>query len=135
MGLLDFFKGKKEKTEEKKAPETTPKTPANQAKAQAQQPAATKPATPTTEPPKSQAQQPSAPKEATPATGQAKSQTTATPQFDSYTVKEGDSLSLIAKNYYGDTQKWNTIFNANKDKIKNPNLIKPGMVLKVPKNQ
>ncbi len=50
-----------------------------------------------------------------------------------YTVKSGDSLSLIAKHQYGDAKKWNTIFEANKSQIKDPDKIFPGMVLTIPK--
>jgi nucleoid-associated protein YgaU len=48
------------------------------------------------------------------------------------TVKEGDSLSKIAKRELGDANKWHAIFDANKDKIKNPDLIHPGQVLTLP---
>jgi nucleoid-associated protein YgaU len=47
-----------------------------------------------------------------------------------YEVKSGDSLSKIAKNYPGMT--WQKIFEANKDKIKDPNLIHPGQKLIIP---
>ena len=36
-----------------------------------------------------------------------------------YTVKEGDTLSLISKNFYGDAQKWTVIYDANKTTIEN----------------
>ncbi len=49
-----------------------------------------------------------------------------------YTVKPGDSLSKIAKAVYGDAGKWNAIYKANQDAIKNPDLIYPGQVLKLP---
>jgi nucleoid-associated protein YgaU len=49
-----------------------------------------------------------------------------------YTVVAGDSLSKIAKKIYGDGKRWKEIFEANKDKIKNPDLIHPGQVLKIP---
>ena len=49
-----------------------------------------------------------------------------------YTVVAGDSLSKIAKKIYGDANRWKEIFEANKGKIKNPDLIYPGQVLKVP---
>lgn len=49
-----------------------------------------------------------------------------------YTVVKGDTLSRIAKEYYGDANQWRRIFEANRDVIENPNLIKPGQVLKVP---
>jgi len=49
-----------------------------------------------------------------------------------YTVKKGDSLSKIAKELYGDAKQWRRIFEANTDRIKNPDLIQPGWVLKIP---
>ena len=49
-----------------------------------------------------------------------------------YTVVAGDNLSKIAKKFYGDANKWKKIFEANKDTIKNPDLIKIGQVLRVP---
>lgn len=50
-----------------------------------------------------------------------------------YTIKSGDSLSKIAKQFYGDAQKWNKIYEANKDVIKDPNLIHPNQKIKIPK--
>jgi nucleoid-associated protein YgaU len=52
----------------------------------------------------------------------------------SYTVQSGDSLSKIAKHVYGDANKWHAIFDANRDKIKNPDLIQPGQILTLPPN-
>jgi nucleoid-associated protein YgaU len=49
-----------------------------------------------------------------------------------YTVVGGDSLSKIAKKFYGDANQWRRIFEANGDKIKNPDLIHPGQVLTIP---
>jgi nucleoid-associated protein YgaU len=49
-----------------------------------------------------------------------------------YTVAAGDNLSKIAKKFYGDANKWKRIFEANRDIIKNADLIKPGQVLKIP---
>jgi nucleoid-associated protein YgaU len=49
-----------------------------------------------------------------------------------YTVVKGDSLSKIAKRVYGDGRRWKELFEANKDTIKNPDLIFPGQVLKIP---
>ena len=49
-----------------------------------------------------------------------------------YTVAAGDSLSKIAKQFYGDANKYMKIFEANKDQLKNPDLIKPGQVLRIP---
>lgn len=50
----------------------------------------------------------------------------------SYTVVKGDSLSKIAKRFYGDAQQWRKIYEANKDQIKNPDLIYPGQTFKIP---
>ena len=49
-----------------------------------------------------------------------------------YTVASGDSLSKIAQREYGDAKEWRRIFEANRDKIKNPDLIHPGQVLDIP---
>ena len=49
-----------------------------------------------------------------------------------YTVKSGDSLSKIAKRVYGDASKWQRIYEANRDKIKNPDLIHPGQEFTIP---
>jgi nucleoid-associated protein YgaU len=49
-----------------------------------------------------------------------------------YVVKSGDSLSKIAKEVYGDAKRWPEIFEANKDKIKDPNLIYPDQELTIP---
>ena len=47
-----------------------------------------------------------------------------------YTVQPGDSLSKIATKYPGVT--WQKIFEANRDQIKNPDLIHPGQKLRIP---
>jgi nucleoid-associated protein YgaU len=49
-----------------------------------------------------------------------------------YTVAAGDNLSKIAKKFYGDANQWKRIFEANRDTLKNPDLIHPGQVLKIP---
>lgn len=49
-----------------------------------------------------------------------------------YTVVKGYCLWNIAKKFYGNGSKYTVIYNANKDKIKNPNLIYPGQVLTIP---
>jgi nucleoid-associated protein YgaU len=49
-----------------------------------------------------------------------------------YTVKSGDSLSRIAKEHYGDASQWKRIYEANKSKIKNPDLIHPGQEFTIP---
>jgi nucleoid-associated protein YgaU len=49
-----------------------------------------------------------------------------------YTVKSGDSLSKIAKHHYGHAGEWKRIFEANRETIKDPDLIHPGQVLRIP---
>lgn len=49
-----------------------------------------------------------------------------------YTVKRGDTLWGIAKRFYGNGTKYSTIYNANRSKVRNPNLIYPGQVLTIP---
>jgi nucleoid-associated protein YgaU len=49
-----------------------------------------------------------------------------------YTVVHGDTLSGIAKHFYGNAGRWHEIYNANTDKIKNPSLIYPGQVFVIP---
>lgn len=49
-----------------------------------------------------------------------------------YTVKQGDTLSAIAKEYLGNANEYMKIFNANKDQLTDPDKIKPGQVLKIP---
>ena len=56
----------------------------------------------------------------------------APPAARTYTVAAGDNLSKIAKRFYGDANKWKRIFEANRDTIKNPDLIQPGQGLKIP---
>lgn len=49
-----------------------------------------------------------------------------------YVVKKGDTLSGIAKKFYGNALRWKKIYEANKSKIKKPHLITPGLVLLIP---
>ncbi|MCL9656283.1 peptidoglycan-binding protein LysM [Pseudomonas protegens] len=48
------------------------------------------------------------------------------------TVKKGDTLSAIAKVQYGDANKYNKIFEANKPLLSHPDKIYPGQVLRIP---
>jgi nucleoid-associated protein YgaU len=49
-----------------------------------------------------------------------------------YVVQSGDSLSKISKKFYGDANSWKRIYEANKDVVKNPDLIQPGWKLRIP---
>lgn len=53
-------------------------------------------------------------------------------QGHTYVVKSGDSLSKIAKDLLGDAGRWPEIFEANKDQIKDRDLIHPGQELTIP---
>lgn len=47
-------------------------------------------------------------------------------------VEKGDTLSAIAKKYYGDANQYNKIFEANKPMLSDPNKIYPGQKLRIP---
>ena len=49
-----------------------------------------------------------------------------------YEVKSGDTLSKIALHFYGNASDWPKIFEANRDQIDNPELIKPGQKFRIP---
>ena len=56
----------------------------------------------------------------------------AEPEAQFYTVKKGDSLSKIAGAFYDDVKAYPVIFEANKPMLKDPSLIYPGQVLRIP---
>lgn len=58
----------------------------------------------------------------------------ANPEAESviYEVKSGDTLSKIAKHYYGNANEYPKIFEANKPMLENPDLIYPGQRLRIP---
>lgn len=60
--------------------------------------------------------------------------TVATPKAESkfYTVKSGDNLSKISKEFYGDANHYNKIFEANRPLLKNVDDIYPGQMLRIP---
>lgn len=49
-----------------------------------------------------------------------------------YKVQPGDNLSKIAKEFYGNANEYNKIFEANRDKLSDPNKIQVGQELKIP---
>jgi len=55
-----------------------------------------------------------------------------TDYFHLHTVENGENLSKISKLYYKDANKYTQIFDANKDQLKNPDMIKVGQKIKIP---
>jgi nucleoid-associated protein YgaU len=51
-----------------------------------------------------------------------------------YTVQSGDTLSAISKRFLGNANDYMEIFNANRDQLTDPDMIKPGQVLKIPQH-
>ncbi len=66
-------------------------------------------------------------------TVEAKPESKPEPEAQFYTVVKGDTLSKIAKQHYGDANKYPVIFEANKPMLKHPDKIYPGQVLRIPK--
>jgi nucleoid-associated protein YgaU len=56
----------------------------------------------------------------------------AAPAAQTYTVVGGDTLSKIAKHFYGNANDYMKIFEANRDKLSDPDKIQIGQVLKIP---
>lgn len=56
----------------------------------------------------------------------------AAPKARTYTVVAGDSLWKIAEKFYGDGNQWPRIHEANRDRIKDPDVIHPGQTLTIP---
>jgi nucleoid-associated protein YgaU len=54
------------------------------------------------------------------------------PESQWHTVVSGDTLSKIAKTFYGDANKYPVIFDANKPMLKHPDKIYPGQLLRIP---
>ena len=54
------------------------------------------------------------------------------PEAQYHDVVRGDTLSAISKKYYGDANKYNTIFEANKPMLSNPDKIYPGQKVRIP---
>ncbi len=55
-----------------------------------------------------------------------------TPGARTYTVQPGDSLSKISKQFYGNASMYMKIFEANKDKLDDPDKVRAGMDLRIP---
>jgi nucleoid-associated protein YgaU len=54
------------------------------------------------------------------------------PKVEYYEIKSGDTLSAIAKKYYGDAMQYPRLFEANREVIKDPDKIYPGQKIRVP---
>jgi nucleoid-associated protein YgaU len=64
----------------------------------------------------------------------APSATVGPPEPRFYVVQKGDSLSKIAKQFFGNTSDWRRIYDANRDRIKDPDVIQPGWKLTIPED-
>jgi len=49
-----------------------------------------------------------------------------------YVLRDGESLSRVAKAFYGDAGRWRDLVEANKDKIPDPDMVKPGTIIVIP---
>ncbi|HBR14717.1 MAG TPA: hypothetical protein DD723_04120 [Candidatus Omnitrophica bacterium] len=49
-----------------------------------------------------------------------------------YTVEKDDTLQKISKKFYGTYSQWSKIYEANKERIENPDSIQPGIVIVIP---
>jgi nucleoid-associated protein YgaU len=57
-----------------------------------------------------------------------------TAEVEFYVIEKGDSLSAIAKRFYGDANAYPRIFEANREVIKDADLIFPGQKIRIPKS-
>jgi len=69
---------------------------------------------------------------ATPHSPAAAAGVTAAAEHRTHDVVAGDTLSALAKRYYGDASKYNRIFEANRDQLNDPDKIRVGQKLKIP---
>lgn len=56
----------------------------------------------------------------------------AKPADQAYQVQPNDNLSKIAKKMYGSANRWRVIYDANRDRLKSPDMLRPGMTLRIP---
>lgn len=54
-------------------------------------------------------------------------------EVEYYEIKKGDSLWKIAKNLYGNGNDYHKIFEENREVIKDPDLIFPGQMIRIPR--
>src|SRR5688572_11786095 len=55
------------------------------------------------------------------------------PRQETYRVESGDTLSAIAERFYGNANDYMRIYEANRDKLENPDTIRPGQELVIPR--
>jgi nucleoid-associated protein YgaU len=77
-------------------------------------------------------QQPQRPAEQRPATMTAGASVSGNQSQRRYTVKPGDTLSKISREFYGDPNQFTKIFNANRGILRDPSVISPGQELLIP---
>jgi nucleoid-associated protein YgaU len=65
---------------------------------------------------------------------EASSEITVATNFQKYTVKKNDTLQKISKKFFGTTNRWLLIYEANRDVLKSPDKVVPGQVLNIPAN-
>ena len=53
-------------------------------------------------------------------------------EYENYIVQKNDTLQKISHKFYGTTRKWQTIYKANKDVLKSPDKLYPGLKIKIP---
>jgi nucleoid-associated protein YgaU len=63
---------------------------------------------------------------------ESRAQGASTPAGQTYTVKAGDTLSKISRQFYGDANEYMRIFYANRDKLRDPDKIQVGQQLSIP---
>ena len=104
MGLLDSLFGKKDK-KQKRADFSNVSSGSSSTAPEARKPEINTPVTPTS----------------------------ATPAATEYEIRSGDSLSAIAKRFYGDATQWRKIYDANRDVLgDDPDKIYPGQKITIP---
>lgn len=52
-----------------------------------------------------------------------------------YTVEKGDTLWAISERFYGSGNEWRRIYEANRDRIEDPDVIQPGWELTIPEGE
>ncbi len=67
------------------------------------------------------------------ATGDSQGDTVVVPSIDTRAIVRGDNLWRISRETYGAGQRYTVIYGANRDQIRNPNLIYPGQIFVLPK--